>query len=155
VQGASTTTVAVVHKGHTGATASGFSNPLPPCANGLIWVADQPVVPVFLPNDTLGSQGGVSAGYGTCRSDAVHVTSILLQRISLLAGCCLWTVKPNLLLAPTVISTDCSPNPVEEIANGTSAYVRPTGTTVATCPCNVPNEASTWGVIKELFRQGS
>jgi hypothetical protein len=159
LQGASTTTIAVVHKNHSGTTAVAFSAPLPTCAqSSLVWVADQnPSGFVIIPNDTLGSQGGgISVGYGICRTDNVHVISILLNRTALLPSCCLYTVKANLVLAPTVISTDCTPgNPQTESANGTSANVRPTGAAVTLCPCNIPNEASTWGVIKELFRSGS
>jgi hypothetical protein len=159
MQGASTTTIAVVHKNHTGSTAVGFSAPLPPCGQvGLVWISDQnPGGYVIIPNDTLGSQSGISVGYGSCRAagEATHVINMLFNRTALLPGCCLYTVKANLELAQNVISADCSPNPIEEIANGTSANVRPTGTTAPTCPCNIPNEASTWGVIKELFRQGS
>jgi hypothetical protein len=159
MRGASTSTYAIVHKNHDGSTGSAFSAPLPPCVGtSMVWISDQPVVPIVLPNDTLGSQGGVSTAYGQCRTDNVHVLSMLFNSVGVapgFAGCCLMTVKPNFLLSPNVIHTDCSANPVEEIANGTSANVRGTGVAVGACPCNIPNEASTWGVIKELFRSGS
>jgi hypothetical protein len=157
VQGASTTTAVVVHKNHTGSTGCGFSAPIPSCAtSGLVWVADQnPQGFVIIPNDTLGSQSGISVGYGSCRTDAVNVINILCNRVALLSGCCWWTVLPNHLLSPNVLSVDCSPIPLEEIVTGSQANLRPTGTPAANCPCNIPNAASTWGVIKELFRQGS
>lgn len=160
LRGASTTTIAVVHKNHTGSTAVGFSAPLPTCASAsMLWIADQnPQGFVIIPNDTLGSQSGISVGYGSCRvaGEATHVINMLFNAIGAnLPGCCLYTVKPNLALSPNVLSVDCSPVGIEEICNGTSGNLRPTGTVASTCPCNIPTEASTWGVIKELFRQGS
>jgi hypothetical protein len=150
-------TMYIVHKNHTGTTAVGFAAPLPECAqSGMFWITDQnPGGFVIIPNDTLGSQSGISVGYGTCRTDAIVVITMLFQRTSLLPGCCLYSVTPNHLLAPTVQSVDCSTPKIEEVVYAGSANLRPTGTTAATCPCNIGNEPSTWGVIKELFRKGS
>lgn len=152
---AGSTTAHVVHKDHTGASASAFSALLPPCS-GLFFVADQnPQGFIIIPNDTLGSQGGVSIGYGSCFPGAVHVMSIVASKLGNTVGCCVWRIGPNLLQGPTVQSTDCAPVPMLEVANGTAVILRNTGQPVSSCPCNIDAEPSTWGVIKELFRQGS
>jgi hypothetical protein len=157
LQGASTSTYAIVHKNHTGTTAVGFAAPLPSCASSnMVWVADQnPSGFVIIPNDTLGSQSGISVGYGSCRTDNIHVISVLFNRISLMPGCCWYRITENPLLAQTALSVDCGAPAIEEPVYHGSGHIRPTGTTAATCPCNVGSEPSTWGVIKELFRSGS
>ncbi len=154
MQAAGSTTAHVVHKDHTGTTGSSFSALLPSCA-GLTWLADLPQFAITVHNDTLGTQGGSSVGYGTCFTAAVHVLSIQCLKTVNTTGCCVWRVGANLLLAPTAQSVDCAGVPVEEVANGTAVVLRATGQPVSSCPCNIDAEPSTWGVIKELFRQGS
>jgi hypothetical protein len=158
LQAAAVSNYYIVHKLHNGTTGSSFAAPLPECATSyMFWVADQPQFPVYIANDTLGTQGGgVSVGYGSCvpAGTNVHVVTMVFNRLALLPGCCLMTVQPNLAFAPTPISTLCDAQGTEVPATAGSGRIRPTGTQAALCPCDIPVTPSTWGVIKELFRKG-
>ncbi len=149
--------VYVVHTGSDGTTGSGWAAPIPDCAGGPIFLADvaQPGV-IILGN----SQTGASAAYGGCRTNGtVPVAWILVRWMGAPAeGCCTWTVGPHPLLEDpdgnpwtTPNSTNCATPIRDEAAAGGTAII---STNPALCPCNVDTHESTWGGVKELFRQG-
>jgi hypothetical protein len=145
----------IVHTGTSGATGSGASAPIPPCAGGMI-ITDIPLVSVYLPADptpgAVPSQVGFSAGYGSCRVSPIAISNMFYQALSPVAGCCSWSVVANPALGvPGPISTDCSTPIQEEGAAGGTAII---STNPALCGCQVDTHESTWGGVKELFRKG-
>jgi hypothetical protein len=152
--------VYICHTGSDGTTGSGFKAVVPPCS-GFIAIVDIAQVGVYLgaePAPAIPSQVGASAGYGGCRTGVVPIVQIFVSAIAPASGCCLWTVTANTALVdpngdPWTVpnSTDCS-SPIQDVAAaGGSGIV---SANVATCPCNVDTKDSTWGGVKELFRQG-
>jgi hypothetical protein len=147
--------VYVVHTGSDGTTGCSFQALVPGCAS-LIAIVDVPQVPVYLgaqPAPAIPSQVGASAGYGNCFQGVKPVTQIFVSSLAPAVGCCLWTVTANPALGfTTPTSTDCSTPIQEEGAAGGSAFI--TATPGPGCSCETPTAESTWGGVKELFRQG-
>jgi hypothetical protein len=145
----------IVHTGSDGTTGCSFSAPIPICASGIVAV-DIPQVPVYLgaqPAPAVPSQVGASAGYGNCFSGPKAVAQMFVSWFAPAVGCCVWSVEANPALGfTTPTSTDCSTPIQEEGAAGGSAFV--TATPGPGCSCTVDNTESTWGGVKELFRQG-
>jgi hypothetical protein len=131
----------VVHVGTGGATACQYSAPKPDCL-AATFLSDTNVFPVTIG----GSQGGVSIGYGTCRTGPIHVQTISYFTMGTTGACCYYPVLPD--PAVGVIGTvDCSFNP--STATGGKGIVNSN----ATCTCNVPAEDTTWGGVKALYTE--
>jgi hypothetical protein len=144
---------AIVHVGATGSTGSEAAAPIPPCAAGTV-ITDIPVVPVYFASVGSGtpSQVGFHAEYGSCRTGAIHIVSMLYQALSPVIGCCAWRVVANPAVSPPPpgpVSLDCGMPPIPEPAAGGTGVV---STNPVACSCSVPTKESTWGVVKELFR---
>ena len=142
----------LVHTGTGGATGSGAAAPIPPCAGGLI-ITDIQIAPVYLSAvaGQPGSQAGFSAGYGSCRVGPIAIANMFYQALFPVTGCCVWAVTENTAIASTPISTDCQTPIQEEPCAGGAAVL---STNPAVCTCSTPTHESTWGGVKELFRQG-
>jgi len=135
------TFVYVVHFSPGGAMGCEFSAPKPACWTNAIWLSDQES---FENPGT--SQYGKSVGYGTCRTGATHVLTIIYFAQGTGEPCCMYPVRPH-TLANVVYAVDCSFN--LQTAAGLTATVNGN----ATCPCGfpVPVEETTWGKVKSLY----
>jgi len=147
---------AIVHVGTDGATGSAFSAPIPPCAAGII-IVDVAQVPSYigrLPDPAIPSQVGVSAGYGVgnCRTGPIHIADMIYKALTPIPGCCPWHVVANPALGVAgPVSYDCSV-PIQQVNAGAGAGIISVNT--GACSCSVDTKDSTWGAVKELFRQG-
>jgi len=93
------------------------------------------------------TSGGITIGYGTCKTGTFHIMTALYSVVS--AGtCCRWSViaDPNLPSGKIEIP-DCA----FDLTYGTGGQgiVNMTGA----CPCNVPTEETTWGQVKALYTE--
>jgi hypothetical protein len=134
----------VVHVGTGGATACQYSAPKPDCL-AATFLSDTNVFPVTIG----GSQGGVSIGYGTCRTGPIHVQTISYFTQGLTANCCRYYVLPDPNAESGKINiVDCAAT--ETNATSIRAVINAT----ASCPCGEPTaEESTWGEVKSLFEE--
>jgi hypothetical protein len=77
---------------------------------------------------------------------------MMYQALSPVVGCCPWTVVAHPGFGdPGPVSLDCGPPLSKEPAAGGAGIL---STNTALCPCTVDTRESTWGALKELFRQG-
>lgn len=148
----------IVHTGSSGTTGSAWIATIPSCA-GFVHLVDLPQFTVAIGN----SQIGVSVGYGDCLvTGSIAVTQLFVTRVTSAVGCCLFTVGPHPdLIDPgtgvaytTPIENDCGSEtgPVLDVPAAAGTGIVSANT--ALCPCNVDTHESTWGGVKELFRQG-
>jgi len=129
----------VVHSSATDVAGAEFAAPLPPCADGMIYLFDEPVWPATVGN----SQTGVSVTYGGCLSSPVHVLTIKVIGRATTPECCYYPILPH----PTsgqVRAMDC---------NGNWQIEATPPTFINGCPwwCGTPVEQSTWHKIKSLY----
>lgn len=132
----------VVHVGTGGATGCQYSAPRPDCMSAT-HLSDTNVFPVTLGN----SQTGMSVGYGSCRTEPIHVQTISYFTQGLTPACCRYYVLPHPNAESGKIDVvDCyfttlSGSTIRAVINATSA-----------CPCGEPTaEESTWGGVKTLY----
>ena len=146
----------LVHNGVPGPTggwtASAFKATIPTCAVGVVFLADISTPPLWQGT----SQNGVSAGYGLCvglDAPIPFAIAVPLFQVGLgPSGCCAWPITPNTALIPPateVLAVNCGIPVVTISSTGGTGII---SANAALCPCNVVNNESTWGGIKELFR---
>jgi len=134
------TTYHVVHHGDFGATACAYWAPKPSCFTAT-YLSDTNVFPVTIGN----SQAGVSIGYGSCRSGAIRVQSIVFFTTGTTPQCCLYPIL-GIPTSGNVEVVDCL-NALTT-AYGVTSVVNPSGS----CTCgSVRVEESTWGRVKSLY----
>jgi hypothetical protein len=124
-----------------GATGCEFSAPKPACWTNAAWLLDQE--PFENPGN---SQTGKSVGFGTCRTGATHVLTMIYWVQGTGGPCCMYPVLPH-PIAGAVYSADCSFN--VHVATALTASVN--GNETCLCGTPVPIEETTWGRVKSLF----
>ena len=143
----------IFHYSLSGATGSQFQIAMPPCleATGEI-IGPSMGQPAYPSTGTL--ETGITFQYGTCLTGWIYVTTFAYVDIMGLGGfgaCC----EQPVLAHPgastgQVEALDCQSIP--RVASGVSGMV----TTVAGCSCTIPtgipNRETSWGRVKELFR---
>lgn len=149
--------VAIVHVLSDGATGCDYSAPPPACSFftflGELPNFGSPNPGVFQGSSTLGA----SVGYGSCKAMSptnpvvAHISTINYFGSGIAAPCCAYPVIDHPGFPETTpVSVNCAPiqEREKEAASGGTGIIND-----STCPCNVPNEPSTWGQIKELYAQ--
>ena len=135
-----TETTAIIHKFAVGASASRFRVDHS-AATGII------IVGLAVPNPSVpvGSiETDMEVIYGSCRTGSVLVGNLQILWLSGPAGT-LSVVKPQLF--PTVTWFDCAN--LDHAATGGHATI---GGSNSNCGEPTPVEASTWGLVKALYR---
>ncbi|MFQ5510367.1 MAG: hypothetical protein ACE5EO_00830 [Candidatus Krumholzibacteriia bacterium] len=139
--GLPTNTWNFVHVSTTGATAIQFKATLPACAT-VTFLSDQTQFPVTVG----GSQTGVAIGYGQCLTAPIHVLSIVTFGGGTPA-CCVYPITGDPSVpSGTIEVVDCGNNLLTGVPSH-SGRINDDGS----CPCSVPVEETTWGVIKSLY----
>ena len=127
-------TATVIHKFATGATTSDFNITFPP--GTAFFGFNSPYIPVPVVQPT----GGISLGYGQCRTG-----NIVLGSINAIYAIGTAQIVHSDSFA-NILYTDCSF--ASHSATGGTAYVGTTGN----CNEPLPVEPSTWGSVKALYR---
>jgi len=132
-----------VHMNTTGALASQFAAPAPPCMTGVTWLADYPQYLVAIGN----SQQGIAIAYGVCSASPIQVLTIQYFASGLSQTCCMYPVIPS-MGAPSgqIEVVDCSETLLW--GSGLTSSVNAD----ETCMCGaVKVEESTWGRVKAIY----
>jgi hypothetical protein len=145
----------IVHNtGPQGSLGSRWAAPVPACLNTFYSSFSTSIGTVVgNPND------GISLGYGSCQTGSFCLGTINTYYDYYGApgadpGCCLWEVvaDPGNELFDTPSSSTCTtPVGAEEARGSAGLWSATLGD--PNCQCNVQNEESTWGRVKELFRR--
>jgi len=136
----------VVHIVDAGATAIQYIAAKPACMTST-YLSDTNPFGVTIGN----SQTGVSVGYGTCRSGAIHCQTISYFASGTTPACCVYTVHCDPLGVDQCASglvdiVDCDFG--TGLAKGRSGVINQN----ASCDCaTVPVEETSWGQIKSLY----
>jgi hypothetical protein len=132
----------VVHVATGGATGCQYSAPKPSCMTAT-FLSDTNAFPVTVG----GSQGGISAGYGACRTGPILIQTISYFTQGLTPACCRYYVLPHPSGTTGKIEVaDCSFTTIE------GSSIRAVINATSVCPCGEPSaEESTWGQVKTLY----
>jgi hypothetical protein len=132
-----------VHVNAIGATASEWAAPAPSCMTA-VRLADLGVFAINLGT----TSGGITIGYGTCKTGTFHIMTALYQVVMAPTPCCRWLVvaDPNLPSGKIEIP-DCAF--LMAYGTGGQGIVNMT----VNCPCNVPTQETTWGQVKALYTE--
>lgn len=151
--------VPVVHTLSDGSTAVDLSAPVPPCSGWTPVGEAKNFGGLGQPGVYFGDTWtGANVAYGSCLSVSpsspvvvAHLTTINMFGQLLAAPCCPYTVMNHPTTGdPTPISVNCGPiqERVKQVASGGTGIIN----AQLGCQCNVPNQESTWGQIKDLYR---
>jgi hypothetical protein len=130
----------IVHSSATDVAGSEFAAPLPDCADGLIYLFDEPRWPATIGN----SQTGVSVNYGACQDSPVHVLTINVFALGTTPDCCHYPILPYPQTGEVRVM-DCNGNWHVEATPPTFINGYP-------WVCDAPTGGNTWRGIKSLYR---
>jgi hypothetical protein len=143
------TTFYVVHIPAPGECVTGgtFAMPYPPCLTAVVTMF--PFAPNGATPPGTDVQTGISIGYGSNQTNPFMSGSQGFFPFGVpLADCCLVSVQDG-NAGFEVAATNCQVPILDVPAQGGGGVVNDVAT--PTCTCNVDNEESTWGGIKDLF----
>ena len=91
---------------------------------------------------------GVAVAYGMCKVSPIDALTATYMGVSAPCNMIKIVADPT-AVPPGIYMTDCvTPIPNLLIATGGTGYVNNNGP----CPCNVPDEDTSWGQIKALYQ---
>lgn len=131
-----------------------YAAPKPDCWAGATWIGDNMAFPVTIGDTQMNDPRGMSVAFGQCLPSPVYLGSMTFQTSGAGAPCCEFDVIKVLLdLHPEI------PGPIMVVCPNTNQVVGLSSGAVINagpeCGCNsvLPTEASTWGAVKQLYRQ--